>query len=83
MLQHSQDPAETISAMETACESHSFSDIMTHELFTLGAAVELLAHAVTASMKISLQSEQRVPEEVSGGCKRVCVRTCDTMIYYS
>lgn len=73
--------------MVTACESHSFSDIMTHALFTLGAVVELLAHAVRASMKISPQREQRVPEEVRGGCKRVCicvcVQTCDTVIYYS
>lgn len=76
MLQRSQDPAEPISAMETACESHSFSDIMTHALFTLGAIVELLAHAVRASMKISPQCEQRVPEEVRGGCKRVCVCVC-------
>ena len=39
VLQRSQNPAEPIIAMVTACESHSFSYIMTHALFTLGTGV--------------------------------------------
>lgn len=56
--------------MATACESHSFTDIMTHASFTLDAVVQLLAHGGRVSMK---QVEQRVPKEVMGGYKRVCV----------
>lgn len=63
------------------CESYSFYDIITHTLFTLCAVVALLAHAVRASMKISQQREQRVLEDMRGGCKRVCVNLwhCDLL----
>jgi len=70
------NPAEPISATETACESHSFPNIRTRALFILGDGVKLLTHAMRAGMKISLQREQRVPQEVRGGCKGVCVHVC-------
>lgn len=68
------NPAEPISAMETACESHSFSDIMTHCIVYIRCCSRaFLAHAVRVRMKISPQCEQRVPEEVRGECKKgVC-----------
>lgn len=41
VMWHKPNPAEPISAMEMARESHLFSDIMTHVLFAWGAVVKL------------------------------------------
>lgn len=67
--QRRQNPAEPINAMATACESHSYTDVMPHASFTWEAVIHLLAHGGRVSMK------QRVPKEVMGGYKG-CVCVC-------
>lgn len=80
LLQHGQNPAEPISVIHNACESHSLSDVMTHALFTRGAVVELLVseRAWKYPHSVNKGSLGRRGEGVY-----MCVWTCDTVIYNS